>query len=164
MTRIGFYPGSFDPVTIGHLDVIARAARLFDRLVVGVGTHHIKEPLLSDAARIALLREVVAPIAADTGTEITVSAFNGLAVHAALEAGAAIVVRGLRDSSDFDYELRMASMNRAMEGRVDTVFLTAAPEVNFISSTLVRQIAAMGGDVSAFVPEAAVRAIAARGR
>ena len=161
MTRTGFYPGSFDPVTNGHLDIIERALLLFDRLVIGVGAHHGKTPMLALDARVALLNEVAAPIAERAGAAIEVVTFDGLVVEAARGAGARTLVRGLRDASDFDYEMRMARTNGAMAGDVATVFLPASAETGFISSTLVRQIAGMGGDVSRFVPKASARAIAA---
>jgi pantetheine-phosphate adenylyltransferase len=162
MLRIGLYPGSFDPITNGHLDVIARAAPLFDRLVVAVGAHHGKSPLIGLDSRMALIRETTAPIAAETGAEIVVTSFAGLVVEAAREAGAIALVRGLRDAGDFEYEMRMAGTNGQMAPEVGTIFVPAGPAVRHISATLVRQIAAMGGDVSAFVPPAVARALAER--
>jgi len=161
MTRTAFYAGSFDPPTNGHLDIIRRALAQFDRLVVGVGAHHGKTPLLALETRLALIEEVARPLAAQAGSELEAVSFAGLVVDAARAAGAGVLVRGLRDASDFDYELRMSRMNRSMAGDVETLFLAAAPEVSFISSTLVRQIAAMGGDVAAFVPAASAAAIRA---
>lgn len=154
MSRIGFYPGSFDPVTLGHTDVIARACRLVDRLVIGVGTHDAKRPLFSIAERVAMLESETASIAKKSGTAIEVVTFDGLAVDAAREAGAAIVIRGLRDATDFDYEVRMAGMNGAMAPAIETVFLAATPAVAHIAANLVRQIAEMGGDVTPFVSPA----------
>lgn len=151
MQRIGFYPGSFDPVTLGHTDVIARAAKLVDRLVIGIGVHDAKQPLFSAEERIAMLKEECKPIAAATGMKIDIVTFAGLAVDAAAEAGAGIIVRGLRDATDFDYEVRMAGMNNAMAPDIETVFVAAAPGVSHVAANLVRQIAVMGGDVSAFV-------------
>lgn len=154
MRRIGFYPGSFDPVTLGHTDVIARACRLVDRLVIGVGTHDAKRPLFSVTERLDMLASETASIAKATGTVIAIVTFDGLAVDAARESGAAVIVRGLRDATDFDYEVRMAGMNGAMAPGVETIFLAASPHVAHIAANLVRQIAEMGGDVSPFVSPA----------
>ena len=158
MQRIGFYPGSFDPVTLGHTDVIARACRLVDRLVIGIGTHDAKRPLFSIAERVAMLEAETAPIADATGTAIAIVTFGDLAVDAARKTGARIIVRGLRDATDFDYEMRMAGMNSAMAPAIETVFLAATPGVSHVAANLVRQIAEMGGDVSPFVsPDVAAR-------
>lgn len=162
MSRIGLYPGSFDPITNGHLDVIARAARLFDRIVVAVGAHHGKTPMLALEGRMELIREATASIAAESGAEVTVTSFAGLVVDAARSANATVLVRGLRDAGDFEYEMRMAGSNGAMAPEIATIFVPAGPEVRHISATLVRQIAKMGGDISPFVPPAAVRALAGR--
>jgi pantetheine-phosphate adenylyltransferase len=162
MARIGLYPGSFDPITNGHLDVVARAAPLFDRVVIAVGAHHGKTPMLPLETRMALIRKTTAAIAAEAGIEIDVTSFAGLVVQAAREAGATALIRGLRDASDFDYEMRMAGSNDAMAPEVATIFLPAASQVRHISATLVRQIAAMGGDVSPFVPPAVLSALAER--
>ncbi len=150
MTRIALYPGSFDPVTNGHLDIIRRAARLADKLVVAVGIHHGKAPLFPAEERIALLRQVIAEQA---GAAVEVVTFSGLVVDAMREAGAGILVRGLRDATDFDYEMQMAGMNAAMAPGIEIVFLPASVSHRHIAASLVRQIAAMGGDVSPFVPE-----------
>lgn len=151
MKRTGFYSGSFDPVTLGHIDVIARAAKLVDRLVIGIGVHDAKQPLFSAEERFAMLEDECKGIAAATGTKIDIVTFAGLAVDAAAEAGAGIIVRGLRDATDFDYEVRMAGMNGAMAPDIETVFVAATPGVSHIAANLVRQIAVMGGEVSAFV-------------
>lgn len=157
MPRIAFYPGSFDPVTNGHLDVVTRACRLADRLVVAIGTHHGKTPLFSAEERLEMLREVCAPIARAEGAELEVTTFGGLVTKAALDADASILVRGLRDGADFEYEMQMVGMNAALAPTLETVFLPAGAAVRSIGATFVRQIAAMGGDVSAFVPEAVER-------
>jgi pantetheine-phosphate adenylyltransferase len=162
--RIGYTSGSFDPVTNGHLDVIARAARMVDRLVVGIGVHPGKTPLFSAAARIDMLKAETAPIAAAAGCEIDIVTFANLTVDAARAAGATLIFRGLRDGTDLDYEMQMAGMNGAMAPGVDTVFLPASPAVRHITGTLVRQIALMGGDVSAFVSPAVARALAGKRR
>jgi pantetheine-phosphate adenylyltransferase len=152
MTRIGFTSGSFDPVTNGHLDVIARAARMVDKLVVGVGVHPGKTPLFSPEEKIEMLRAEVAPISAKTGCTIDIVTFDNLTVDAAKAANATLIFRGLRDGTDLDYEMQIAGMNETMAPEVHTVFLPASVAVRPITATLVRQIAAMGGDVSAFVP------------
>lgn len=153
MTRTGFYPGSFDPVTFGHMDVIARAARFLDALVLGVGVHHGKVPFLPTEQRLKLLDDVCEPVRAATGCNITLVTFGGLAVNAAREAGAGVIVRGLRDASDFDYEVQMGQMNAGLAPDIETVFLAASPATRMIASSLVKQIARMGGDISPFVPE-----------
>ncbi len=152
MARTALYTGTFDPVTNGHLDVIRRACRLVDRLVIAIGVHSAKTPVFSAEERAAMLEEVCAPVSAETGAAIEVVTFSDLAVAAARRAGATIILRGLRDGTDFDYEMPMAAMNETMAPEVETVFLPASPEVRFITATLVRQIAAMGGDIGGFVP------------
>lgn len=151
MHRIGFYSGSFDPVTLGHTDVIQRAARLVDRLVIGIGVHAAKTPMFTAAERFEMLTEETRTIAAETGTTIQIETFDNLAVDAALAAGATVIFRGLRDGTDFDYEMQMAGMNGEMAPAVQTVFVAASPGVRHIAANLVRQIAGMGGDVTAFV-------------
>lgn len=154
MSRIAFYAGSFDPVTNGHLDVIAGACRLCDKLVLAIGVHPGKTPIFPADDRAALLREVAGPLAAAAGVELDVVTFDNLAVRAARAAGATLMIRGLRDGSDLDYEMQLCGMNGAMDPELQTVFLPATPAVRHITATLVRQIAAMGGDVSPFVPAA----------
>jgi pantetheine-phosphate adenylyltransferase len=162
MTRVGFYSGSFDPVTLGHTDVIARAARLVDRLVIGVGVHASKAPLFSVEERRAMVEEACGPLAKAAGCELAFTIFSGLVVDAAREAGATCIIRGIRDGTDLDYEMHMAGMNGAMAPEVQTVFLPASPAARHITATLVRQIAGMGGDISAFVPPAVARRLAAK--
>jgi pantetheine-phosphate adenylyltransferase len=157
MKRIGFTSGSFDPVTNGHRDVIERAARMVDTLVVGVGVHPGKAPLFTVAEKIELLKAETAPIAKATGCKIEIVTFDNLTVAAAAAAGASLIFRGLRDASDFDYEMQMAGMNGAMAPAIQTVFLPASPLVRHITGTLVRQIGLMGGDVSKFVAPAVAR-------
>jgi pantetheine-phosphate adenylyltransferase len=161
MARIGFYPGSFDPVTFGHLDVIARAARLVDRLVLGVGVHHGKQALIAAGQRIELLEQVTRPIAEHTGVKISIETFDDLAVDAARRAQASLIIRGLRDATDFDYEVQMGQMNGALAPDIETVFLAASPATRMIASSLVKQIARMGGDVTLFVPKEAVAVVTA---
>lgn len=157
--RVGFYPGSFDPVTNGHLDVVERACRIVDKLIVGVGIQASKTPLLSHADRMGLLRVTIEPIARRTETEIEVIEFQGLAVHACRQAGARLIVRGLRDTTDYNYEMQMVGMNAQMAPDLQTVFVPSSPHVRHISATLVRQIAQMEGDISAFVPTVVLKAL-----
>jgi pantetheine-phosphate adenylyltransferase len=159
MARTGFYPGSFDPLTYGHLDIIARASRLVDRLVIGIGVHHGKQAMLSADERTAILKTVTQSIAEHTGLEIAIVTFDDLAVDAARRHGAGVVVRGLRDATDFDYEVQMGQMNAAMAPDIETVYLAASPATRMIASSLVRQIARMGGDISLFVPHETLDAV-----
>jgi pantetheine-phosphate adenylyltransferase len=152
MARTALYAGSFDPVTNGHLDVIRHAVRLADRLVLAVGVNPGKAPLFSADERVAMLQEICAPLAAQATCELAYVTFSGLVVEAAHKAGATVLVRGLRDSTDFNYEMQMAGMNTALAPGIQTVFLPASSAARPITATLVRQIAGMGGDVSAFVP------------
>ena len=152
MPRIALYPGSFDPVTNGHLDVVRHAVGLCDRLIVAIGVHPGKKPLFSLEDRFAMVREVFAPIAAKAGCAFDCTTYDNLTVTAAQQSGASIMIRGLRDGTDLDYEMQLAGMNEAMAPEVHTVFVPASVAVRPITATLVRQIAAMGGDVSAFVP------------
>ena len=152
MPRVALFAGSFDPITNGHLDVIGKAVRLADKLVLAVGVHPGKTPLFSAEDRLTMLNEICAPLGRAAACEIVATTFADLAVTAARRAGATVLVRGVRDATDFDYEMQMAGMNAAMAPDVQTVFLPAAPAVRPITATLVRQIAGMGGDVSAFVP------------
>ncbi|HEY0920004.1 pantetheine-phosphate adenylyltransferase [Devosia sp.] len=156
---VGFYPGSFDPLTNGHLDVIERACKLVDRLVVAVGTHHAKNPMFSHEDRVALLRAALDPIGRRTETEIEIVDFEGLMVQAARVHGAKLIIRGLRDTTDYNFEMQMVGMNAQMAPDLQTVFLPSSPHVRHISATLVRQIAGMGGDISAFVPAIVLKAL-----
>jgi pantetheine-phosphate adenylyltransferase len=164
MTRIGFYSGSFDPVTLGHTDVITRAARLVDRLVIGIGVNPGKSPLFTVDERIAMLEAETAPIVKATGAAITITPFSGLAIHAAAAAGATVIFRGLRDSTDFDYEMQMAGMNGEMAPGIETVFVAASPRVRHIAANLVRAVATMGGDPSAFVSKGVAKKLKAKAR
>jgi len=156
MPRIALYAGSFDPVTNGHLDVVRHAARLVDRLVIAIGVHPGKAPLFSAEERLAMLEETCAPLAREANCQLACTTFSGLVVEAARQAGATVLIRGLRDGTDFDYEMQMVGMNEAMAPGIQSVFLPASPIVRPITATLVRQIAGMGGDVSSFVPAAVV--------
>lgn len=164
MKRIGFTSGSFDPVTNGHLDVIARAARIVDELVVGVGVHPGKAPLFSADEKIEMLEAETGPLGKQTGCRIDIVTFDNLTVDVARAAGATLIFRGLRNGTDFDYEMHMAGMNGAMAPGIDTVFLPASPGVRHITGTLVRQIALMGGDVSPFVSPAVAKRLAAKAK
>lgn len=150
--RVALYPGTFDPVTNGHLDIIGRAARLVDRLVVGVAINIGKGPLFELEERVALVQAEVAAIAARNGTVIEVRPFEGLLVQYAREVGAGMIIRGLRAVSDFDYEFQMVGMNRRLDQEIETVFLMASETNQFIASRLVKEIARLGGDISGFVP------------
>ena len=162
MKRIGFTSGSFDPVTNGHLDVIRRAARMVDELVIGIGVHPGKAPLFTTDEKIEMLKAETAPIPKATGCAIEISTFDKLTVDAAKAVGATLIFRGLRDGTDFDYEMQMSGMNGAMAPGIDTVFLPASPEVRHITGTLVRQIAMMGGNVSQFVTPGVARRLKAK--
>lgn len=148
------YPGSFDPVTNGHLDVAKRAAKLFGRVVIAVAENSGKKPLFTFAERIALLKEACA----DT-PNIEVSSFDGLLVNALTKFGAEAVLRGIRTSADFEYEFQMALMNRKLNASCETLFMMTDPACSFVSSTLVKEIARGGGDISNFVPVCAAEAI-----
>jgi pantetheine-phosphate adenylyltransferase len=151
--RIGVYPGTFDPVTNGHLDVIARAARLVDRLVVGVAINSGKGPLFSLDERVELVKAETDTISAAVGSEILVVPFTGLLVEFARQSQARMIIRGLRAVSDFDYEFQMAGMNHRLAPDVETVFLMASETNQFISSRFVKEVATLGGDVTSFVPK-----------
>jgi pantetheine-phosphate adenylyltransferase len=152
MPRTALYAGSFDPITNGHLDVVRQAMRLCDRLVLAIGVHPGKTPLFTAQERIDMLEECCGPLARESGCSLGTFTFDDLVVRAAQRESATILIRGLRDGTDFDYEMQMAGMNGVMVPDVTTVFLPASPETRPITATLVRQIAKMGGDVSAFVP------------
>jgi pantetheine-phosphate adenylyltransferase len=162
--RVGLYPGTFDPVTNGHLDVIGRAARILDRLVVGVAINIGKSPLFPLEERVDLVRAETDVIAARTGTVIEVRPFEGLLVGFAQELGASMIIRGLRAVTDFDYEFQMAGMNRRLDHEIEAVFLMASETNQFISSRFVKEIARLGGDVSSFVPKLTLERTLARVR
>lgn len=164
MSRTGFYSGSFDPVTLGHTDIIARAARLVDRLVIGIGVHPAKTPLFDDRERVEMLEAETRGIAAAAAIAIEVVTFSDLAVTAAQRFGASVIFRGLRDGTDFDYEMQMANMNGQMAPSVQTVFVAASPEVRHIAANLVRQIALMSGDVTPFVSKGVALRLATKAK
>src|ERR1700710_2681032 len=159
MPRIAVYPGSFDPVTNGHLDVVRHAVGLCDRLVLAIGIHPGKKPLFSTEQRLEMVEAVFAPLAAAAGCAFDCTTYDQLTISAAQQCGATIMVRGLRDGTDLDYEMQIAGMNETMAPAVHTVFVPASVNVRPITATLVRQIAAMGGDVSAFVPATVAKSL-----
>ena len=149
--RIGLYPGTFDPITLGHVDIIQRAVQLVDRLVIGVAINRDKGPLFPLEARVAMVEAECAGIVAKTGGEIIVHPFENLLIDCARDVGASVIVRGLRAVADFEYEFQMVGMNRAMDSSVETVFLMADARRQAIASKLVKEIARLGGDISKFV-------------
>jgi pantetheine-phosphate adenylyltransferase len=151
--HIGVYPGTFDPVTNGHIDIISRAAKILHRLVIGVSESTGKSPLFSLDERVDLVRAETRAIAERSGIEIEVRPFRALLVAFARESGASVIIRGLRAVSDFDYEYQMAGMNYRLDPGVETLFLMASETHQFIASRLVKEIAQMGGDISSFVPK-----------
>lgn len=150
--RVGIYPGTFDPPTNGHLDIIARAAQLVDRLVIGVAINAGKGPMFSLDERVDMVRGEVGAVAARNGTRIEVKPFDSLLVHFARAEGARVIIRGLRALSDFDYEFQMTGMNTRLDPDVETVFLMASEKHQFIASRLIKEIAMLDGDVSPFLP------------
>ena len=155
--RIALYPGSFDPLTNGHLDILSRARRLADGVVVAILENDAKTPLFSVAERIEMIREILG----DDGST-PVRSFSGLLVDFAREVGATLIVRGLRAVSDYEYELQMALMNRRLNPSIETVFLMAKEEYSYVSSRLVKEVARLGGDLTGVVPESVRRRLAAR--
>ncbi|SNY93310.1 Phosphopantetheine adenylyltransferase [Cohaesibacter sp. ES.047] len=152
--KTALYPGSFDPITLGHLDIVHRACRVVDKLVIAIGVHHGKKPFFTTEERFTLVHDVVAPIAGETGTEFEVVAFDDLVIETAVRTGSTMMIRGLRDGTDFDYEMQMAGMNETLAPDVQTVYLPSSGAVRHIAASLVRQVAIMGGDISPFVPKA----------
>ena len=157
--RIGLYPGTFDPVTLGHLDIIERATVLVDRLVIGVAINRDKGPLFSLEERVAMIEAECADIAKASGVDIVAHPFENLLIDCARDVNAQIIIRGLRAVADFEYEYQMVGMNRAMDDTVETVFLMAEAQHQAVASKLVKEIARLGGDVTKFVPEAVERAL-----
>lgn len=163
MTRTALYPGSFDPVTNGHIDILRHALDLADRVIVAIGIHPGKKPLFAFEERVEMISTVAeAAFGATDAARLEVISFDNLVIEAARGNGASILVRGLRDGTDLDFEMQMAGMNRSLAPEVQTVFLPASPDVRHITATLVRQIAGMGGDVSHFVPEHVVQCLSRR--
>lgn len=160
--RIGLYPGTFDPVTLGHVDIIQRAMALVDRLVIGVAINRDKSPLFSLEERVEMVKAECAGIISKTGGEIVVHPFDNLLIDCARDVGATIIVRGLRAVADFEYEFQMVGMNRALDASIETVFMMADARRQAIASKLVKEIARLGGDVSKFVTPPVVEALKAR--
>ena len=152
--RIALYPGTFDPITLGHIDIIRRAARMVDRLVIGVAINRDKGPLFTLEERVALIEAECAQLAEETGVEIVVHPFENLLIDCARDVGAQTIVRGLRAVSDFEYEFQMVGMNRQLDDSIETVFLMAEATHQAIASKLVKEIARLDGDVSKFVTPA----------
>lgn len=152
--RIGLYPGSFDPVTLGHLDIILRASKLVDHLIIGVLKNSSKSPLFTSEERVYFLEQVTKDI-----TNVTIESYQGLLVDFADEKNANVIVRGLRAITDFEYELQLAQTNHKMNPRVDTVFLTTSVEYAYLSSSTVREIASYGGKIEQFVPASIVQSV-----
>jgi pantetheine-phosphate adenylyltransferase len=150
--RCGFYPGSFDPPTVGHSDIIRRGLRIFDRLVVGIGVHPSKAPMFADSERIAMLEDEFLRLGAGNRAEAVL--FRGLTVEAARKHGAQCIIRGLRDMGDLSYEMQLSGMNAQLAPDIETIFVAASPATAHITATLVRQILSLGGDVSSFVSPA----------
>ncbi len=155
--RIGIYPGTFDPITFGHLDIIARGLKLVDHLIIGVTTNPAKAPLFSDQERVAQIKRETAGLAEKYGSTIEVVAFDQLLMDFAVSKNAQIIIRGLRAVSDFEYEFQMAGMNDALNPNVETVFLMADARLQAIASRLVKEIAHYGGDITPFVPKQIVK-------
>ena len=160
--RTAFYSGSFDPLTNGHLDVLMNAFGLADRVVVGIGVHPGKTPMFSFDEREAMVTDAIAGIDQALVERLGVVSFRNLVVDAAAQSGASLIVRGLRDGTDLDYEMQMAGMNETMAPELQTIFLPASPSVRTITATLVRQIASMGGDIRPFVPAVVATALDAK--
>ena len=160
--RIGLYPGTFDPITLGHVDIIQRAMALVDRLVIGVAINRDKSPLFRLEDRVAMVQAECAQITERTGGEIVVHPFENLLIDCARDVGAQVIVRGLRAVADFEYEFQMVGMNRALDSSVETVFLMAEARHQAIASKLVKEIARLGGDVAKFVPPAVDAALRAK--
>lgn len=160
--RIGLYPGTFDPVTLGHVDIIQRAMALVDRLVIGVAINRDKSPLFSLEDRVSMVRAECDAITAKTGGEIVVHPFENLLIDCARDVGATVIVRGLRAVADFEYEFQMVGMNRALDASIETVFLMADARRQAIASKLVKEIARLGGDISKFVTPPVAQALQRR--
>jgi pantetheine-phosphate adenylyltransferase len=157
MQRIGVYTGMFDPVHLGHIDIISRGSKLFDRLVIGVGMNPEKTPLFDVDERVRLLKQVVKPF-----SNVEVQPFSGLAVRFVKQVGARIMIRGLRTVSDMEYEFSMSLTNQTLDSSVETVFLLSRVDYSHLSSTLIRQVAAFGGDLSRFLPAPIVKVVEAK--
>jgi pantetheine-phosphate adenylyltransferase len=160
MQRVGLYPGTFDPITNGHLDIIGRAVKLVDKLVIGVAVNSGKGPLFSLEERVEMVMRETAPL--HNKAEIVALPFESLLMHFAEEVGASIIVRGLRAVADFEYEFQMTAMNQQLNRQIETVFLMADPRHQAIASRLVKEIATLGGDISPFVPHGVAERVFAK--
>jgi len=160
--RVGLYPGTFDPITLGHIDIIRRAAVLVDKLVIGVAINRDKGPLFSLEERVAMIEAECSVLAQQTGIEIVVHPFENLLINCARDVGAQVIIRGLRAVADFEYEYQMVGMNRVLDDTVETVFLMAEAQHQAIASKLVKEIARLDGDVSKFVTPAVNAALLER--
>lgn len=160
--RVGLYPGTFDPVTNGHMDIIRRSCTLVDRLVIGVAINRDKGPLFDLEERVAMVKAECVPLGAEFGCEVIVHPFENLLIDCARDVGASVIIRGLRAVADFEYEFQMVGMNRSMDNSIETVFLMADAKNQAIASKLVKEIARLDGDVTKFVPAAVKNALLAR--
>lgn len=160
--RVALYPGTFDPITLGHIDIIRRASALVDKLVIGVAINRDKGPLFNLEERVAMIESECAKLSEQTGTEIVAHPFENLLIDCARDVGAQLIVRGLRAVADFEYEFQMVGMNRALDDSIETVFLMAEARHQAIASKLVKEIARLGGDVSKFVPPNVMAALQER--
>ena len=158
--RVGLYPGTFDPITLGHMDIITRATALVDKLVIGVAINRDKGPMFTLEERVTMIEEQCADLTARTGTEIVAHPFENLLIDCAKDVGAGVIIRGLRAVADFEYEFQMVGMNRALDSSIETVFMMAEARHQAIASKLVKEIARLGGDVSKFVPPEVKAALA----
>lgn len=160
--RVGIYPGTFDPITLGHMDIVRRSLKMLDKLVIGVATNPGKTPLFTLDERVEQVKREVAPLAEAFDAVMEVEPFDELLMHFAERVGAQLIVRGLRAVSDFEYEFQMAGMNGYLNPEIETVFLMADAKLQPIASRLVKEVAAYGGDISAFVPDRIAGEVAAR--
>ena len=158
--RTGLYPGTFDPLTNGHLDIIGRAVKLVDRLVIGVAINRDKGPMFSLEERVEMVERECAPLR--TGCEIVVTPFESLLMHFAEQVGASMIIRGLRAVADFEYEFQMTAMNQQLNREIETVFLMADPHHQAVASRLVKEIAKLGGDVTSFIPPGVAQSLRAK--
>ena len=156
---VGLYPGTFDPLTYGHLDIVRRGMKMVDKLIIGVATNPSKAPMFTLEERVAVVEREVAAMSKVSNCEIEVRAFDKLLMHFAMEVGAGVIIRGLRAVSDFEYEFQMAGMNAAINPDVETVFLMADAKLQSIASKLVKEIALYSGDISSFTPSTVVKEI-----
>src|SRR6476661_1825633 len=159
MERICLFPGTFDPVTLGHTDIIDRALGLFDKVIIGIGRNINKQPMFSEQVRLNWLREIYAG-----NPQVDATVYEGLTVDCCREVGATYILRGIRYVNDFEYEKAIADMNRSLAGEIETIFLTCLPKFTSVASTLVRDVIRNGGDVSQFVPEVVLKSIRREGR